>query len=80
LWEEQQDNLLDDSDFVKTLNGCMDGLQGNGMAAIKLKFLEEKTGEQICKELGITTTNFWQLVHRAKLQLIKCLEVHGFKE
>ena len=73
-------HLLDDAEFVKILQVCMKKLPANWFAAINLKYLEEKKGEQICQELEITATNFWQILHRAKLQLRKCLEVHWFKK
>ncbi len=73
-------HLLDNTEFVKILQVCMKKLPSNWFAAINLKYLEEKKGEQICQELEITPTNFWQILHRAKLQLRKCLEVHWFKK
>ncbi|MEO9021999.1 MAG: sigma-70 family RNA polymerase sigma factor [Ginsengibacter sp.] len=78
-WSEDT-HLLDNTEFVETLQACMNKLPSNWFAAINLKYLEEKKGEQICQELQITTTNFWQILHRAKLQLRKCLEVHWFKK
>lgn len=79
-WEDADAHLLDDAAFVNTLQNCMERLPHSWMAAMQLKYLEEKKGELICQELGITTTNFWQLLHRAKLQLRKCLENHWFKK
>ena len=77
-WGEDS-HLLDNPEFVKTLGECMNELPSKWFAAINLKYLEEKKGEQICQELEITPTNFWQILHRAKLQLRKCLEDHWFK-
>ncbi|MND07897.1 RNA polymerase sigma factor [compost metagenome] len=34
--------------------------------------------EEICKELGITTTNCWVMLHRARLSLRTCLELKWF--
>jgi RNA polymerase sigma-70 factor (ECF subfamily) len=79
-WPEEQANLLDDAAFIKVLQACMGKLPVNWMAAIQLKYLEEKKGELICQELEITPTNFWQILHRAKLQLRKCLELNWFKK
>ena len=39
----------------------------------------QKSGEEICQELEITPSNFWQIVHRAKLQLRDCIENNWFK-
>lgn len=79
-WEEDSLHLLDDPGFTKVLKNCLGSLPGNWQAAIQLKYLEEKKGELICQELGIAPTNFWQILHRAKLQLRKCLEIHWFKK
>lgn len=79
-WQGEQGNLLDDAAFIKIFQTCMGKLPDNWMAAIQLKYLEEKKGELICQELGIAPTNFWQILHRAKLQLRKCLELNWFKK
>ena len=78
-WPEDT-HLLDNTEFVKTLQACMNQLPENWSATIHLKYLEEKKGTQICQELQITATNLWQILHRAKLQLRKCLEIHWFKK
>lgn len=79
-WQvEDEKQLLDNLDFRQILLDCLDKLPKNWFAAINLKFLEEKKGKEICQELGITDTNFWQILHRAKLQLRKCLELNWFK-
>ena len=42
-----------------------------------MRFVEELSAEEICQELGLTSANYWVIVHRAKLQLRCCLEKHG---
>jgi RNA polymerase sigma-70 factor (TIGR02943 family) len=79
-WENEEANLLNDTEFVKILQACLKELPDNWYAAINLKFLEQKKGEIICQELQITPTNFWQILHRAKLQLRKCLQLNWFKK
>ncbi len=79
-WSEENNHLLDDSEFQNTLQNCLGKLPSNWYSAVQLKFIEEKKGELICQELGIAPTNFWQILHRAKLQLRKCLEIHWFKK
>lgn len=80
-WADNDDTpLLDNNEFKKVLQFCMGNLPAHWNTALQLKYLEEKKGEVICQELGITATNFWQVLHRAKLQLRKCLENHWFKK
>lgn len=78
-WPEDR-HLLDNAEFVRTLRVCMAELQPHWFAVITLKYLEQEKGKNICQELQITPTNLWQILHRAKLQLRKCLESHWFKK
>lgn len=72
-------NLLDNNDFLKTLDACIGKLPMVWSSAIQLKYISEKGGAEICKELNISTTNFWQIIHRAKLNLRQCLDINWFK-
>ena len=38
----------------------------------------ELSTEEICKELGITATNCWVMLHRTRLSLRECLESKWF--
>lgn len=74
-WQsDDEKNVLDETDFQKVLQKCMDALPEKWNAAMKLKYLTEKNDKDICQELGISTSNFWQIVHRAKLQLRDCID------
>ncbi|NOZ47840.1 MAG: sigma-70 family RNA polymerase sigma factor [Chlorobi bacterium] len=72
-------NLLDDSGFQQILKKCMDALPDQWSASVKLKYLMNKKGDEICQELNISPSNYWQIVHRAKLQLRECIENKWFK-
>ena len=78
--EDAEQHLLDNHDFKKTLTQCLEKLPANWKASIVLKFMEEKDSNDICQELEISPTNYWQILHRAKLQLRKCLELNWFKK
>ncbi|MBK8710958.1 MAG: hypothetical protein IPL97_03585 [Niastella sp.] len=45
-----------------------------------MKYLDNQDADEICNELEITKSNFWQIIHRAKLQLRNCLEFKWFKK
>lgn len=79
-WNDDDEHLLDNDDFNIVLKKCLDALPEKWNLSIKLKFFSSKKGEEICQELGITPTNFWQIMHRAKLQLRDCLENRWFQE
>ncbi len=77
-WEVNDSHLLDNVEFNTVLETCLSNLPSQWGASIQLKYLDERNGEEICQELGISPTNFWQIIHRAKLQLRKCLESNWF--
>jgi RNA polymerase sigma-70 factor (ECF subfamily) len=38
----------------------------------------ELSADDICKELGVSSTNLYVLLHRARLRLRECLELNWF--
>src|SRR6056297_4090964 len=65
---DDDEHLLDNQKFRSILEKCLDALPENWNLSVKLKYLSGKKGEEICQELGISVTNYWQIIHRAKLQ------------
>jgi len=78
-WDDGETQLLDDSEFQQVLQKCLESLPEKWNMCVKMKYLSGKEGEAICQELGINPTNFWQIVHRAKLKLRDCVEQNWFK-
>jgi len=72
-WETEE-NILDNSEFKKTMEHCIAKLPDKWKVAVVGKYTLEKKSEEICKELKITSSNYWQILHRAKLQLKACIE------
>lgn len=58
----------------KLLRHCIKTLKEMPAAVIKMKYLEEMDSKDICKALDITSSNYWVIVHRAKLSLRSCIE------
>jgi RNA polymerase sigma-70 factor (ECF subfamily) len=79
-WSDDSGHLLDDDNFNAILKECIEALPEKWSIGIKLKYLMSKNGEEICKELGVSTSNYWQIMHRAKLQLRECVENNWFQE
>lgn len=79
IWEADF-QLLDDEDFNRVMAICLDDLPENWRNAISFKYLFSKEPKEICQELGVTMSNYWQVIHRAKLLLKKCLEVKYFNQ
>jgi len=77
-WGNDDSHLLDNPEFERVLGLCLQKLPPAWFSAVQLKYIGEKNGEEICQELNITPSNFWQILHRAKLQVRKCVEMKWF--
>ena len=66
--------LEDENGYGFTLEDPIEIYVTNGMVRGR-KYLTDKNADEICQELEITLSNYWQVVHRAKLLLKKCLEM-----
>ena len=77
--EGRGDALLEQAELHQVLGACQQRLPAQQRAVFQLRFVEELPAEDICKELQLTPSNYWVLVHRAKLQLRRCLEQHWFQ-
>ncbi len=72
------EHALRERQFFDVLELCVQHLPGvQGRVFMMREWLELDTGE-ICKELAITPTNLWVLLHRARLRLRDCLQRSWF--
>jgi len=66
-----------EEEFLKLqeiLQHCIGSLKDRPAAIIRMKYLEDEESEEICKTMGISSSNYWVIVHRAKLKLRSCIE------
>ena len=67
-------NSSTDELLEKKLKRCISNLPEKWSLAISYKYFSNQKTELICQELEITVSNYWQIIHRAKLLLKKCVE------
>lgn len=79
-WGAQYQNPVETREFYEVLGRCKSRLKNIQNAVFTMKYMDGLESEQICKELNITPSNYWVLLHRAKLQLRSCLEKNWFTE
>lgn len=73
-WGIDYQQKIDNKEFYSVLDNCKKKLQHLQQSVFVMKYMEELDAAEICKALGITASNYWVLIHRAKLQLRSCLE------
>lgn len=57
---------------------CLQHLPERLMRAFLLTQIDGLAASETCKVLGVTATNLWVMLHRARLRLRHCLEQSGF--
>jgi RNA polymerase sigma-70 factor (TIGR02943 family) len=70
---EDKDHLVN-KEFEQVLKKCMQKLPALWMAVFTMKHIEDESTDTICTELKISASNFWVIIHRAKLNLRVCLQ------
>ena len=77
--DPRPDQALEQQELQQVLRACQQHLTPQQQAVFALRFVEELPAETICQELRITPSNYWVIVHRAKLYLRRCLEKNWFQ-
>ena len=73
-WDVPLEQPVETKEFYYILDKCKQKLKDIQQSVFVMKYMEDIDSEEICKVLNITTSNYWVLIHRAKLHLRKCLE------
>lgn len=77
-WNCNADTIIENEEFLRTFQQCLSRLPQKWSHCFTLKNMEEMEAEEICKELEISSSNYWVILHRARLRLRECLEHSWF--
>ncbi len=79
-WIPNPREVSKSKEFWEVLERCLKKLPLPTAHAFMMREIEKMTTQQICKNLNITATNLWVMLHRARLQLRACLEDNWFTD
>jgi RNA polymerase sigma-70 factor (ECF subfamily) len=71
-------NALESKQFWDIFEMCAKLMPVRTARVFMMREVMELSTEEICKELDITTTNCWVMLHRARLSLRECLQIKWF--
>ena len=66
--------------FFEVLDACANKLPATQGRLFLMREWLELSSEDICKEMGLTPTNLYVQLHRARLRLRECLELNWFAQ
>jgi len=75
---ETPDGTLISKEFQDVLKSCLSRLPDKVAQVFRLREIDGVSSEEICKDLGVSPNNLWVMLHRARMGLRRCLELHWF--
>jgi len=79
-WDNDTEKSIENEELKQQLDYCISKLPEKYAMVFTMKTIQEFETEEICKELEITSSNLWVMIHRARTQLRKCIEDNWFKK
>ena len=79
-WGNDADKTIESEELKTTIDQCIDKLPEKYAMVFRMKTIQEFDTEEICKELNITASNLWVIIHRARTQLRECMEKNWFNK
>ncbi|MBK9283095.1 MAG: sigma-70 family RNA polymerase sigma factor [Sphingobacteriaceae bacterium] len=77
-WEEPAIEL-NKKEFQSVFEMCLNKVPVKWRGIFTMCVIDELDAKLICKEFELTSSNFWVIIHRIKLQLRACLEKNWLK-
>lgn len=78
-WGDVPDKMFEQEEFTSVFQKCLNALPQNLSAVFALRELEGWDTTYVCKEMAITSSNLWVMLHRARTSLRRCLELNWIK-
>jgi RNA polymerase sigma-70 factor (TIGR02943 family) len=77
-WSASADNAVESEEFETILQMCIQKMPPKLIPVFVAKFIDDEDSEIICKVHGISSSNYWVMIHRAKVLIRSCLEKNWF--
>jgi len=78
-WSGDPVRLLEQKEFRRAFEDCLASLPERLARVFTLREVEELSAPEICKLLEISESNLWVMLHRARMQLRRALELRYFR-
>ena len=72
-WAPSPDHNLEMSELAGVVQDCLKTIPQGQADVFVLSVMEEMDSDSVCEQLGISASNLWVRMHRARLGLAKCV-------
>ena len=77
--EQSPEEVLERNEFWEVMNRCMSAMPERVASIFSLREIDGLTSEEICEVMSLSPSNFWVIMHRARMQLRRCIEIKWFR-
>lgn len=77
-WRDEPSMQTEAVAFWRVVQQCLAQLPESQRESFILREIEGEETASLCKTLGVSATNLYVLLHRARLQMRQCLELNWF--
>jgi RNA polymerase sigma-70 factor (ECF subfamily) len=78
FWGAPPEAALERKEFWQVLRRCLDRLPARQASVFSLREIEQMSNQEVRRALRVSPSNLWVLLHRARLGLSRCLDLHWF--
>ncbi len=71
---------MERKELLNTIMHCIDHLPEKWASVFRLREIDQLDSKEISKVLGISSSNIWVILHRARTELRRCLEKLWFNK
>lgn len=78
--EQSPEQVLERGEFWDVMNRCLSAMPTRVANVFTLREMDGLESGEICELLCLSASNFWVIMHRARMQLRRCIEIKWFRK
>lgn len=79
-WLQSPQVAMEQKEFQVVLQKCLENIPEKQANIFVMREMEGISSKEICKELDVTESNIWVILHRVRTSLRNCLEHNWFEK
>ena len=79
-WQISPETAIEQTEFRATFQRCLGKLPERVAGVFALREMEDLDTAAICEVLQLSNSNFWVMMHRARMGLRRCMELNWFRK
>ncbi len=79
-WTQNPEAVFEQNEFFEVFQNCLSKLPERAANVFALREMDGFEAVEVCEILGLSSNNFWVMMHRARMSLRRCIEINWFRK